>query len=145
MHPLFALSVFLASAHSSLTGKSSGCGQPTPFGLTQGGTGRSNALTFGTMDGTQRQYLLHIPENYDSNTPAGLILAYAGRGESAENHESTTQLSESSYNPNDIVLYPKAYTPENSGMSRTRLSMGKRVQTDVQRRRPSEKRKERSN
>lgn len=117
MNTLYALSVFLASAHSSFTGKGSGCGQPTPFGLTQGGTGRSNVLTFGTMDGTQRQYLLHIPENYDYDTPTGLILAYAGRGESAENHESTTQLSEASYNPNDIVVYPRAYTPEKFGKS----------------------------
>lgn len=131
MYPLFVLSVLLASAHSSVAGKSSGCRRPKPLGLTQGGTGKSNALTFDTTDGTQRQYLLHIPENYNPNTPAGLIFAYAGRGESVENHESTTQLSEPSYNPNDIVVYPKAYAPWNSNSLRARADRWARASESI--------------
>lgn len=114
MHSKTLLLGLLSSVSLSDARKSLGCGQPLSSNLTRGGTGRSNSLEFDTTDGTHRRYLLHIPENYDSNTPRGLVWSYAGRGESAENHERVTQFSEPGRNLNDIAVYPRAYEIEYS-------------------------------
>jgi poly(3-hydroxybutyrate) depolymerase len=72
-----AISVLVAVADA---GKSSGCGQGLPGGMKKGGTGDSNALSI-TSNGMKRDYLLHIPEGYKSDTAHGLILTFHGRSE----------------------------------------------------------------
>ncbi|KAM0721534.1 hypothetical protein Q7P37_002459 [Cladosporium fusiforme] len=114
MHATLLLSALLAAVHTVNAAKSSGCGQPLPKGVNKGNTGKSNDLTFGTSDSATRRYLLHIPENYDVNKPAGLIWSFAGRGKNAEHQEKITKLSDPTYNSDYIVIYPQAETNSTS-------------------------------
>lgn len=114
MHAALLSYGLLASVGTSVAAKSSGCGQPIPKGLSKGETGKSNDLTFGTSDSATRRYLLHIPDAYDINKPAGLIWSFAGRGKKAEHQEKITKLSDSAFNSEYIVVYPQAETNSTS-------------------------------
>lgn len=114
MHVTLLLSALLASVDMAWAAKSSGCGQNLPKGINKGEAGKSNDLTFGTKDSSTRRYLLHIPENYDVNTPAGLVWSFAGRGKDAEHQEKITKLSDKEFNSDYIVVYPQADTNSTS-------------------------------
>jgi len=116
MYTHLAFSILLATTAQAAS--STGCGQLLSKDLTKGQRGGSNALTFSTSDGTERSYLLHIPDSYDVNTPTGLIWSYHGRGKNAERQEKITQFSASKSTPNYIVVYPQG-TSKNAGKSRT--------------------------
>ena len=114
---LFGLLVIVGTSDAA---KSPGCGQPIPKGLSKGEVGKSNDLTFGTSDSATRRYLLHIPDAYDINKPAGLIWSFAGRGKKAEHQEKITKLSDTAFNSEYIVVYPQADTNGTSDSSGTR-------------------------
>ena len=57
--------------------------------------------------GGLRTYRIHLPSSYDPDTRSALILSYHGAGETAEIHEDQTQLSNETYNPNMIAVYPQ--------------------------------------
>jgi poly(3-hydroxybutyrate) depolymerase len=101
-----AVAVLLASAGYCHASSSKGCGQKLQDGIT---TEKSNNLTIKTSDGLQRSYLLHLPSNYDSKKPHGLIWSYHGRGKNATHQEDITGLSKSSSNPDHIVVYPQGF------------------------------------
>lgn len=83
-----------------------------PDGVSPGG--KSSDLSITLSGGDERDYLLHIPRNYDENTPTGLIFAYAGRGSDNAHTESFTRLSDPSFNRDMIVVYPQG-TIDRSG------------------------------
>ncbi|KAH6604450.1 carbohydrate esterase family 1 [Trichoderma cornu-damae] len=56
--------------------------------------------------GGNRTYRVHLPNNYKRGSPRPLIIAYHGVGENSVNFETITQFSNSSVNPNMIVVYP---------------------------------------
>lgn len=115
MYTSLALTILLAStAHAA---SSTGCGQLLSTDLTKGQKGQSNSLTFKTSDGTERSYLLHIPEAYDANTPTGLIWSYHGRGKNSEHQEKITRFSKKASTPNYIVVYPQG-TSTNASKSK---------------------------
>ena len=58
---------------------------------------------------SDRQYHIYIPQNYDINTPAPLILSFHGRTQDMLQQERVSQLSNSNVNPNAIVVYPNGY------------------------------------
>ena len=126
MYAALLLFGLLASVGTSDAAKSSGCGQPIPNGLSKGETGKSNDLIFGTSDSATRRYLLHIPDTYDINKPAGLIWSFAGRGKNAEHQEKITRLSDSAFNSEYIVIYPQAETKSTLD-SQTKTSGTKRL------------------
>lgn len=108
MHVALFVSALLASAGTAHASKSAGCGKALPKGLTKGEEGKSNAMTFGPSGSPKRRYLLHIPETYDVDTPAGMIWSFAGRGKDAEHQEKITRLSDKDFNSEYIVVYPQA-------------------------------------
>ena len=115
MYTSLAWTILLAStAHAA---SSTGCGQLLSTDLTKGEKGQSNSLTFKTSDGTERGYLLHIPNAYDANTPTGLIWSYHGRGKNSEHQEKITRFSKSGSTPDYIVVYPQG-TSKNAGSSK---------------------------
>lgn len=116
MHISLTLSTLLIGAGTTYASKSTGCGHTLSKDLSKDQKSGSSALTFQTSDGTERNYLLHIPDGYDVNTPAGLIWSYHGRGKSAEHQEKISKFSKSSYNANHIVIYPQG-TPKNARKS----------------------------
>lgn len=137
MHAALLFFGLLANIATSDAARSSGCGQPIPKGLSKGDTGKSNDLTFGTSDSSTRRYLLHIPDAYDINKPAGLIWSFAGRGKKAEHQEKITKLSDSAFNSEYIVIYPQAETnstldaqKKKSGTKRLRRQPKKEDESD---------------
>ncbi|PLB54532.1 putative ferulic acid esterase [Aspergillus steynii IBT 23096] len=97
-------------AFSSITGLttaagSNGCGKPLPKHQSAGGD--SHQTHFTTSDGTERTYLIHIPSNYDTNTPVPLIFSFHGRSGNSANQEGLSQFSNEDWNPNGIAVYPQ--------------------------------------
>jgi poly(3-hydroxybutyrate) depolymerase len=115
MYVLLAFSILLAD--TAQAAKSIGCGQVLSKDLSKGQTGHSNALAFNTADGTERSYLLHIPDGYDSNIPTGLIWSYHGRGKDSEHQEKVSKFSDHSSTPNYLVVYPQG-TPKTTSKSK---------------------------
>ena len=70
------------------------------FPATPGGP--SKALKIG-----DRVVRVTLPKNYVHGTPAPLILAYHDVNMTAADFEDLTHLSDESYNPDAIVVYPK--------------------------------------
>ena len=76
--------------------------------------GNSSSLSIQLSNGDTRNYLLHVPRNYNKSSPVGLLWVYAGRGADNNHAESFTQFSDPKYNPNMMVVYPQG-TPDRSG------------------------------
>lgn len=76
--------------------------------------GDSSSLSIELSNGDTRNYLLHIPRDYNKSSPVGLLWVYAGRGGDNGHAESFTQFSDPKYNPNMMVVYPKG-TPDPTG------------------------------
>ncbi|KAK6000364.1 hypothetical protein QM012_003610 [Aureobasidium pullulans] len=105
MKTLILLSaVFSAVAQSAAT---SGCGNPLSSQLTKGDASQTNSLNFTTSGGVRRSYLLHIPSSYDINTPAPIAFSYHGRTETPQSQESISGMSNETFNPNYLVVYPQ--------------------------------------
>jgi poly(3-hydroxybutyrate) depolymerase len=85
---------------------SKGCGKDLPAAQTPPG-GASHQTEFTQSDGTHRTYLIHIPTNYDKNTPVPLIFSFHGRGKNSSEQESLSQFSNENWNPNGIAVYPQ--------------------------------------
>ena len=113
MYTSLALTILLAgTAHAA---SSTGCGQLLSKDLTKGPKrSQSNSLTLKTSDGTERSYLLHIPDAYDANTPTGLLWSYHGRGKNSEHQEKITRFSRTGSTPDYIVVYPQGTSTKTS-------------------------------
>ena len=88
---------------------SSACGSPLPAGITINAAS-SVLINFNNpSDGLLRNYTIHIPQDYDINHAAPLILAFPGNGDSAANIETQTGMSAASLNPYGIAVYVNGY------------------------------------
>ncbi|RKF80137.1 Feruloyl esterase B [Golovinomyces cichoracearum] len=83
----------------------SGCGCDLPVGQSPGAP--SVQVPFQQSSGVNRTYLIHIPKNYNQNTPAPLVLNFHGRGRNNIYQEFLTGFSRPDWNPNAIVVYPQ--------------------------------------
>lgn len=77
----------------------SGCGKPHTKGSTNG------PITISSSGG-DRQYIIHVPTNYDESSPTPLIVSYHGRGGDMYKQEALSQFSVEGLNPNMISVYP---------------------------------------
>jgi len=104
-----ATQLFLASniISSAILPGSKGCEKDLPAAQTPPG-GASHQTEFTQSDGTHRTYLIHIPTNYDKNTPVPLIFSFQGRGKNSSEQESLSQFSNEDWNPNGITVYPQS-------------------------------------
>ena len=96
---------------------STGCGKSHQAG----GQTRSESIN-STCCGhvtARRNYSIHLPSNYNPNTPTALIVSYHGAGETVKEHEEESQLSKESYNHDMIVVYPEGVRVSTSSMSRS--------------------------
>lgn len=61
-----------------------------------------------TGDGTlmRRRIRIYLPENYQPNQPAPLIIAFHGKGRPGSTFELVTTFSKREHNRNAIVVYP---------------------------------------
>jgi poly(3-hydroxybutyrate) depolymerase len=91
---------------SAISAGSKGCGKDLPAAQTPPG-GASHQTDFTQSDGTHRTYLIHIPSNYDKNTPVPLIFSFPGRGKNSSEQEGLSQFSNGDCNPNGIAVYPQ--------------------------------------
>ncbi|KAL2065225.1 hypothetical protein VTL71DRAFT_2894 [Oculimacula yallundae] len=113
MAPLKSLILLLSAtlitalpSTSTSPSKSSGCGKPLPSAQSPAG-GASHQVKFKQSDGTARTYLIHIPSNYDVNTPAPLIFSFHGRGKNSAGQEELSQFSNEKWNPDGFAVYPQ--------------------------------------
>lgn len=109
-----AVALLLAAAASvTLTGASPlekrgspGCGKYHSF------VGQTREFSFDSSGGS-RTYRIHLPSNYDTNTPKPLLIAYHGAGNNPAAFESETRFSDESINPNMITVYPAGVNVSN--------------------------------
>jgi polyhydroxybutyrate depolymerase len=59
-----------------------------------------------SFEGAERTYLIHVPPNYDAQTPVPLLLMLHGRGGDGERISALTSFSKMADEKNFIVLYP---------------------------------------
>ena len=81
-----------------------GCARNTILPGSQGVTTRENMV----VAGVKRTYLLHIPAHYDTIRRAPLVIVLHGHGESAENFEKYTGMSDKADAEGFIAVYPQA-------------------------------------
>lgn len=90
----------IAAAASPLEKRGSpGCGKYHSF------VGQTREFSFDSSGGS-RSYRIHLPANYDTNTPKPLLLAYHGAGNNPAAFEGETRFSDESINPDMITVYP---------------------------------------
>ncbi|KAI4719393.1 alpha/beta-hydrolase [Aureobasidium sp. EXF-10727] len=102
-------SILMSAAFAAVaqSAASTGCGNLLSPQLTRGGSSQTNTLNFTTSGGVIRSYLLHIPSSYDINTPAPIAFSYHGRTESPQDQENISGMSNETFNPNYLVVYPQ--------------------------------------
>jgi polyhydroxybutyrate depolymerase len=59
------------------------------------------------VGGLRREYRLHIPPNYDPDTPTPLVMVFHGRGGAADKLDGTTQFAAKADEEGFIVVYPQ--------------------------------------
>lgn len=69
-----------------------------------------------TLDGEERFYRIHVPDNYDPNTPVPLVVMFHGGGGHAVSMETMSGMNAVADRENFIVVYPNG-----SGFLRYRL------------------------
>ena len=60
------------------------------------------------VNGTKRDYILYVPENYSGDTPLPLLFSFHGLRSSMENIYRKSKFDELAENENFIVVYPEA-------------------------------------
>ncbi|KID91713.1 hypothetical protein MGU_01683 [Metarhizium guizhouense ARSEF 977] len=80
-----------------------GCYNPLPKGQL---TGRVSTIHI-KSGGKRRTFLLSIPPEYHSDTPAAAVLSYHGGGRTAEDQLKLDQLTNPEFNSAAIVIYPQ--------------------------------------
>ncbi|TAQ86346.1 hypothetical protein B7494_g5325 [Chlorociboria aeruginascens] len=98
--------LFLASSFTAFSPAiaSPGCGLDLPASQIPGGLSQNASIT---SSGVNRTYLVHIPSNYDINTPVPLIFSFHGGGKNASEQEELSQFSNDEFNPDAIAVYPQ--------------------------------------
>ena len=77
-----------------------GCGDP-PSGS------RGDTQHFTIQSGSHtREYLVHLPSNYDESKDTALIVSYHGTSSNMHTQETLSQFSNETLNPNMIAVYP---------------------------------------
>lgn len=93
----------LAALSSVSIAKPSGCGQEIPSSFPSAGSSASLRLP-----GTDRQYILHIPVNYDNNKPTPVYFSFHGASNDMKKQEALSQFSNPQFNPDGIAVYPNS-------------------------------------
>jgi poly(3-hydroxybutyrate) depolymerase len=96
-------STFVATA---VAGRSKGCGLGLPPAQSPP-EGDGHPTDFTQSDGTKRQYLIHIPSNYDKDAPSPFIFSFHGRTKTASEQKGLSQFSDEKWNPDAIAVYPQ--------------------------------------
>ena len=112
-----ARSAFVApSALHVRASKSPGCGNATSWKFDDDDHHTRNT----TVGGDDRQYLVHLPEDYDEDSPSPIVLSFHGVGSSPESLEAASQLSEPRQRLADkgiIAVYPLGMDGTGGGAS----------------------------
>jgi poly(3-hydroxybutyrate) depolymerase len=80
-----------------------GCGKALPSTISPG---QSQAFSL-VSQRRSRQYIIHIPSNYNVDTPAPIIFSYHGRNRNSTNQEQLSEFDRTDYNPDAIAIYPQ--------------------------------------
>lgn len=100
---LFTLIGASALPSEGSTALPAGCYKPLPKGQLTGGVSTIHIKS----GGKQRTFLLSIPPEYHSDTPAAAVLSYHGGGKCAEDQLKLDQLTNPEFNSAAIVIYPQ--------------------------------------
>ncbi|KAJ5379979.1 uncharacterized protein N7496_002407 [Penicillium cataractarum] len=101
MHHLSLLSLAVLAGVS--TASPSGCGKDIPSKFPSPGESKTLKLP-----GSDREYQLFIPANYDQTKPTALYFSFHGASRDMHEEESLSQFSNPLFNPNGIAIYPNS-------------------------------------
>ncbi|KAJ5809813.1 uncharacterized protein N7503_002031 [Penicillium pulvis] len=99
----FASLLFLAIANTTFAKSSTGCKKELPPAFPN--PGKSTPLN---LPGTDRDYRLYIPRNYDHNNPTPLYISLHGANRNMDEQERLSQFSNPLFNPDGIAVYPNS-------------------------------------
>lgn len=85
---------------------SQGCGKAVDAQVRPGDASKELTIQR-NAGGGERRYLLHLPVGYSPQDPSALILSFHDKGQTTTEFENETQLSNSEFNSNAIVVYPE--------------------------------------
>jgi polyhydroxybutyrate depolymerase len=108
LKPLLATSFLWTSAFSA-SSPSEGCGNNGKSSLVPGGPSKYFNLLSNAGGDTvpwKRRLRIHLPEHYQPDKPAPLILAFHPKHRNGTSFETMTKLSKGDYNIDAIVVYP---------------------------------------
>ena len=92
-----------AQATGAVLGTLAGCGKEP--GLEPGLENRKRLRM--KSSGGGRSYLLYVPKNYDQNKKNPLIFSFHGKGRNALYQQAASNMSNSDWNDDHIVVYPQ--------------------------------------
>lgn len=98
-----ALAAPAPAATSAASSNSTGCGKALPSGISKGSP--SNKMTIQVGD-DQREYLVHLPSNYQETTAHPVYFSFHGAGGSDYGQETLSQFSNPDFNHHGISIYP---------------------------------------
>jgi poly(3-hydroxybutyrate) depolymerase len=80
---------------------SNGCGQSPPHAP---GTTAQYSIS---SSGGNRTFLVHLPQYYTGQTATPLLFSFHGHERDAPSQEHDSQMSNETFNPNTIAVYPQ--------------------------------------
>lgn len=108
--PQFLFFLLLSFNHyANAATPTSGCGLLIPTEVTAGGNSYNftHFLSNSTPWPSDRAYRLTVPQDYDINTPAPLILSFHGRTKNNLDQLQLSKFSNPFFNTKAIVAYPQ--------------------------------------
>lgn len=67
----------------------------------------TTAMLLVQLDVEGRPYLVYLTSSYGSNTPAGVIFPYHGRGKNMSHQQDLSQFSNENWNPYMLSICPQ--------------------------------------
>jgi poly(3-hydroxybutyrate) depolymerase len=102
---IISAALTILSTGSVSASSSPGCGKDLPSKISPG-----ESQNFGIeVQGLKRHYRVHIPQRYDKDVAAPLILSYHGRSKNMTEQEALSQFSNEEFNTEAIAVYPQGH------------------------------------
>lgn len=102
MH-ISSIVAFSGLASLALADSDSGCGTDIPPAFPSPGSSKSLHLP-----DSDREYILYIPETYNTSTPAPLYFSFHGATRDMASQEKLSQFSNPKFNKDAVVVYPNS-------------------------------------
>lgn len=106
---LLLLSLIRVPSTVEAATSTTGCGSPLPIEVIASGRSPNftELLSNSTLPPSNRAYSLTVPQDYNRDVPALLILSFHGREENNHDQEKASGFSNPYFNTKAIAVYPQ--------------------------------------